>query len=739
MKVKHLTDLPNVAAYLARIGAEPRSLRTAVVRETRGKYWTDIAKVSFTKDGEVSAPKLYAPDESEAKAIKTECAAADWPNLNRIPSLIQLPKELKEAPKDDLYVFRDKNDLIVMVQQRMDIDGEKRYVPWTYWDDNEWRRMEPDGALPLWGLEQLKNHTVVFIHEGAKAARKVARMVAGETVEAREALKNHPWGQELSHAAHLGWIGGALSPGRTDWRSLNKGNVKRVYIVSDNDLAGVMAVPRISYHLKVPTFHIQFTEEWPASFDLADEFPESMFTDINGYRHYCGPSFRTCTHPATWATDQLPNPSGRGKPILRLRDSFIDQWLYCEQAEVYVNKEMPEILRSGKSLNVQLLPWIHNCNISAMIANAYAGRKTQLAYRPDMEGRMVSDGTTSAVNLHRPSDIRPKAGDPTPWLEFLKYMFPIERERMQVKRWCATLIGRPEIRMEYGLLLVSESQGIGKTTLGANILAPLVGKHNTSFPSENTIVNSSFNSWLANKRLIVIGEIYSGHSWKAYNKLKGYITDKEIEVNEKYMKPYVVDNWAHIVACSNSRRALKVEQDDRRWFYPEVTEISWKREQFEDLHEWLRGGGLPIILHWAQNYGDYCRTGERAPMTGMKMEMIEGSRSEAQKELIDLCQAIKDEEISVAFSMREVKAWLIERPTIGRLFDTDYELRRAVKDIHWGQLNRRIKIAGQLQYVLLSPQLMRDLRNEKFKNDADENAFVRQRLNHPANMTQEAM
>jgi hypothetical protein len=83
-----------------------------------------------------------------------------------------------------------------------------------------------------------------------------------------------------------------------------------------------------------------------------------------------------------------------------------------------------------------------------------------------------------------------------------------------VLKWCATLIARPSIRMGYGLLLISEQQGIGKTTLGAHILAPLVGLHNTSFPGENDIT-SAFNEWVAHKRLAVISEIYSGSSWRA--------------------------------------------------------------------------------------------------------------------------------------------------------------------------------------------------------------------------------
>ena len=72
------------------------------------------------------------------------------------------------------------------------------------------------------------------------------------------------------------------------------------------------------------------------------------------------------------------------------------------------------------------------------------------------DGRMVTDRSTSAINLHIPSQIKPKAGDATPFIEFMEYMFLQEAECLEVMRWCATLIAQPKVRMEYGLLLVSE-------------------------------------------------------------------------------------------------------------------------------------------------------------------------------------------------------------------------------------------------------------------------------------------
>ena len=505
MKIKSLAEIPAFNAYMKRIGAEPRSLRTAVVKESNGTYWQDVAIITLEKDGTVKAPPSYAPTEKEKMAIEIDCQSIQWPQIRAVKRLQDEPDEISKANPKDVFEFRNLAGEIIMLQLRMQRKGEKSYIPFTYWDDGQWRRMEPEGPLPLWGMEQLNHFTTVFIHEGAKAARAMREMVEAETPEMKEKLANHPWGEELSHAAHLGWIGGALSPYRTDWSILQKAGVKRAYIVSDNDSPGVAAVPSIAFHLRIPTFHLQFTNEWPTSFDLGDDFPKTMFKKVEGRNYYTGASFRSCLHPATWATDQIPNP--KGKPTIALRKNFKEMWSYVEEADIFVCIEMPEIIRAEQIMNKMLASFSHTNQTSQLIVKAYTGRSAKLCYRPDIKGKIVTDATTSAINLHTPTHIKSISGNAQPFLDFMTYMFPNENERHEVLRWVATLAARPDIRMEYGLLLVSERQGVGKTTLGSSILAPLVGIQNVGFPTEGTIVQSEFNGWLANKRLCIVNEI----------------------------------------------------------------------------------------------------------------------------------------------------------------------------------------------------------------------------------------
>ena len=61
---------------------------------------------------------------------------------------------------------------------------------------------------------------------------------------------------------------------------------------------------------------------------------------------------------------------------------------------------------------------------------------------------------------------------------------------------------------------------------------------------------------MAHKRLAVVHEIYSGHSENTYNTLKTYITERKVTVHRKYIEEYQIDNYVHVIACSNKDYAL---------------------------------------------------------------------------------------------------------------------------------------------------------------------------------------
>ncbi|WP_426037692.1 DUF5906 domain-containing protein [Brevundimonas sp. DC300-4] len=661
--ISSIAEVQAVAVYLKRIGARPRSFRTAVVERKEGRYEKTLATIHFTATGQVEAPDGFEPTDSERALILDAVSRVTFPTHTPLEALHSLPPELTTAAPDSLFTFFNDDGQIVMLQQRVELaDGGKAYIPWTYWSDCEWRNMEPEGPLPIWGLDQLKDNAVVFIHEGAKAARAVFDQCEGK------GEVTLPWVNEVRHAAHLGWIGGAHSVGRTDWEALRGKGIKRAYIVADNDAEGRSAVPTISRELGCTAFHVQFSDEWPEGFDLADPFPREMYGEVDGVSVYRGPSFRSCLAPATWATNEtiVPPETPRGSPrrVHSIRPSFATQWAWVEDVDLFVHRELGRKLKRDQ-FNASVRPFSHIKHTADLLQGHYDGQTETLTYRPDTTRQVIKDDGKSALNLYRPALVQPLKGDVQPWLDFLAYVFPDKDECDTIKRWCATLVARPDIRMVFSLLLISEVQGIGKTTLGT-ILKELVGPHNASFPGESMIVETQFNGWLAEKRLIIVNEIYSSESWKAYNKLKSLISDDFVDANIKHQATYTIPNWAHFFMCSNHPNALKVERSDRRIFIPTLTETPWPRSKFVELRNWLEAGGYGRIMAWAQAYGDYVQPGQIAPKSVSKDRIIADSMRPDRRAAEELGQALMEAEPGKpveehAFFVRDLRSWIADQ------------------------------------------------------------------------------
>ncbi|HEY8005855.1 MAG TPA: primase-helicase family protein [Methylocella sp.] len=669
-------SLNSVRSYLRRIDAEPKTHKTAWVSERDGHYSRRNVRISFADDGTVKTTKEYQPTAEEQADILAEMIDKAIKLPQQVEScLSKFPPEIWEGvpqepsfpgdKKQELFAYRNERGEVMMWQrliEKYDIKSgknKKTFQCMTFYDDGEWRFSEPETGLPLFGLEYLKDFSTVFLHEGA-----------GKAVAMRNVKPVHPWHRHLEPSCHLAWTGGASNPTRTDWeplkKAIKKGHVKRVTIVADNDDVGRSAVPQIAKMLEVPTYWIQFTDDFKESFDLANEFPPKMFGKIkiqienthpNGEKttvekeieQYIGPSFNDCLKPATWMTDEIPPPptTGRGrppKPTYRLRKHARGRWLYIptngEQGEFdrYVCRDNSDVIVKAATLERYLKQFAHpGSNIVELITRSQTRHIDGLCYRPD-HAKQTSDGAAiinvdgrAKLNMYRPTNIQPIKGDPKRWLEFHDPFFPIEAERKHMLRTVATIIARPWVRIEQAELLKSETQGTGKSTYG-KILCKLVGAHNSSEPTADIILGD-WNDWQVNKTLVVVHEIYAGHSWHAYNRLKQMITEGTMMANVKYLNKYRTDNYGHFLMLSNATMPIMIEDSDRRVFVPLVTEIPWDKKEAAEFYDWLDNGGYGIILDWALHFGDGKAEGEgylpdacEVPNTVCKQQMIEDSR-----------------------------------------------------------------------------------------------------------------
>lgn len=682
-KTASVDELPAVRDYLNRIGARCTSMFRAAITEQAGKYKNELAQISFAKDGEVKV-RLFSdaledvePTEVEEAAIKAAITQATFIGIKTLDRVIDLPPMMLEAQQKDahrpwpkyFHEFRDAAGQIVMVQTRLDLpegdEREKLYLEWTFWDDNKWRCQRPE-KLPLWGQSQLRNHSTVFLHEGAKTAAYCAWLTSDrrDAVEARAA---HPWGDELMGAAHLGWVGGAPSPHLTEWAVLAKAGVTRVIVAPDEDKFGKRAVQQISRHLagvKARVSRISYGDRFPMGFDLADDLPARF---IEGGK-YTGPSLREMTFPATWATRKVMKDKGR--PEYVMRDEFAEDWAVItgEGNPIFVPRQGPPRKLSESSFNDRAKPYSDVHNLGPKLLEFASSQFDALAYRPGETAERIPEESTELMNTWRGPTLRGNPnGDASPWENYLEHLIPDETDRANVKRWLATLIARPDIRMKYGMLLLSEMQGTGKSTLGT-ILKKVLGHWNVSEPGENDVVKSDNNDWLAEKQLVFVNEIYAGHGWAAYNKLKTYVTDPVVHINKKYVPQYSIENWAHFILCSNETQALSMSHQDRRFFVPEVTENLRDPQDWVRLHLWLAEDGPAIIARWAKDYvrehGEVTVNG-LPPMNERKQQLIADTKQSIDRDLADLAGAARlvaeQRNLAVGLVDKEVEGWLKQR------------------------------------------------------------------------------
>lgn len=706
-----LKTLPKISAYLRRIGAEPRNFKVASIMESDGGYPKEVGSVRFHKGaGEItfygSAPH---PEAEELEEMVEELKNANFPKPQKLDSLPDLPEGLK-LKSDSVFKFTDFDGKIVMLQQRIEKEDGKFYVPWTRWSDNEWRMMEPDDGLPFYNLEATKNNSTLFIHEGPKAARRITRMIEGKVD-----VGDFPWFEEMRWGAHIGWVGGVHSLARSDWASLGSKGWTKVVIVADNDYLGRTVVPEIASHFRCSTHAIVLNDQWPLGFDLDDQFPEKMFSSGDGeIRQYIGPTYGQCLQPVTYGTYeyQYVNDAGKVKTGHALRESFDQEWKWVVEQDCVINLAMNRGTRPIPSVQFDSMmrAFCKVPSITKLMQASFDGFIDTVTYDPSTLNKktILSDGRVAA-NLYRPSPAKSIEGDCSIFEEFIEQLIPDKTDRGHVLRWIATLIAIPSTRMKWGLLLMSEAQGTGKTTLGA-LVSRAIGQHNSSFPSENAITNSDFNDWIAEKRLVVVNEIYSGHSWKAYNRLKTYVSDEFITVNIKFEKAYTIPNWSHYMLFSNDKGALKIDQQDRRWLVPTVTEEIWPTEKFDELYNWSQNGGICHLIAWAEKYvadpENRVREGEIAPLTTAKTALVEESMSDAEWFLSDLFDGLMDREAPACIPINHILTWL-ENSTNDKVYITTQRLSKIASEKGLFVTNR-MKVGHRNMKIVVNKRAMLD-------------------------------
>ena len=129
--------------------------------------------------------------------------------------------------------------------------------------------------------------------------------------------------------------------------------------------------------------------------------------------------------------------------------------------------------------------------------------------------------------------------------------------------WTAHLLQRPE-ELPRCCILIKSQEGCGKDTFREYLQKILGNKYVYTTDKIDNILGQ-FNPNVSNKLLIQLNEAksYDGHSNVA--SLKHFICTNDVDINQKNVKTYSIDNYARLLIFSNECNVVKITAENRRY------------------------------------------------------------------------------------------------------------------------------------------------------------------------------
>ena len=234
----------------------------------------------------------------------------------------------------------------------------------------------------------------------------------------------------------------------------------------------------------------------------------------------------------------------------------------------------------------------------------------------------------NCYNMWRGWGCEPVAGDVTPWVELLDYLFFEEPESRQwFEQWCAYPIQHPGTKLYTAAVLWGIRTGTGKSLIGYT-LKQIYGDNFTEIEEEH--LTAPHNEWCENKQF-VLGDDITGREQRDYaNKLKRMITRQTMRLNLKYVKSYDIRDCINFYFTSNQPDAFFLEDNDRRFFVHEVTQKPHTAEFYKRYDSWYKSkeGAQALFYHLLHLDCSGFNPTAQARVTDAKRAMINDTRSD---------------------------------------------------------------------------------------------------------------
>lgn len=272
------------------------------------------------------------------------------------------------------------------------------------------------------------------------------------------------------------------------------------------------------------------------------------------------------------------------------------------------------------------------------------------------------------VNTYVPVDTPCIAGDPSPFLNHVEKLLPVQRDRDLLISYMAACVQHIGIKFQWAPL-IQGAPGNGKT-LFTRCVEAAIGRRYSYRPRSDQLT-SKFNDWLDGSLFVGVEDVYVSESKKELLEiLKPMITGGDgYEIEGKGEGKYTTDICCNFLLNSNHKDAIRKTEDDRRFavFYTQQqSELDIIRDgmggnYFSDLYQWLDADGYAIVNHYLRNYPipdemNPATKCNRAPKTSSTAEAISMGLGSVEQEVIEAI-----EENRVGFAGGWVSSVALER------------------------------------------------------------------------------
>lgn len=260
--------------------------------------------------------------------------------------------------------------------------------------------------------------------------------------------------------------------------------------------------------------------------------------------------------------------------------------------------------------------------VAAFRASTMSIKADCVDYLPG-QPRLVGEGRNPVLNAYRNTGLKAVDGDCDTILAHFKYLIPDQAQRDHVLDYLACMIQCPGQKIASALLFIG-GQGNGKSTVGRWIEALLGSTNVKTLPAE--AISSQFQADRTNIQCLILNEVFDIDRAGA-NSLKSWVTEEDMQVQEKGTPRYKARTPRGVVLISNHLNGLNLEHGDRRYAAIETTPHRAETDYFDRLNK-AAETELPAFAAWLErrdltNFKPYAP----APDTTLKGLMVRSGQS----------------------------------------------------------------------------------------------------------------